>query len=117
VRACARAARVRKEGTEVAKTSQVYRDRRRQRLIQRDAAKRAELRKALKNPDASIEDKARIQAALEKLPRNSCPTRLTRRCLLTGRARGGYRKFKLSRIMLRQLALEGKIPGMTKSSW
>jgi small subunit ribosomal protein S14 len=117
VRACARAAGIRKEGTAVAKTSQVYRDRKRELLIRRYAAKRAELRKTLKDPDMSLEDKAQVQAALEKLPRNSCPTRLSRRCLLTGRVRGGYRKFKLSRIMLRQLALEGKIPGMTKSSW
>lgn len=101
----------------MAKTSQVYRDRRRIRLIERHAAKRAELRKQLKDPEISIEDKMKIVAAMEKLPRNSCVTRRTRRCLLTGRARGGYRKFKLSRIMLRQLALEGKIPGMTKSSW
>jgi small subunit ribosomal protein S14 len=101
----------------MAKTSQVYRDRNRERLIQRYAEKRAELRKKLRDPDAPLEEKFQIQAALEALPRNSCPTRLTRRCLLTGRSRGGYQKFKLSRIMLRQLALEGKMPGMTKSSW
>ncbi len=101
----------------MAKTSQVYRDRKREVLIARYAERRAILRKQLKDPNLDIDEKAMVQAAMEKLPRNSCPTRLTRRCLLTGRARGGYQKFKLSRIMLRQLALEGKIPGMTKSSW
>ena len=101
----------------MAKTSQVHRDRKREALIARYAERRAALRKQLKDPNLDLDEKARVQAAMEKLPRNSCPTRLTRRCLLTGRARGGYQKFKLSRIMLRQLALEGKIPGMTKSSW
>ena len=101
----------------MAKTSQVYRDRKRERLIEKYAAERALLRKRLKDPTLDLDEKYEVQAAFEKLPRNSCPTRLNRRCLLTGRARGGYRKFRLSRIMLRQLALEGKIPGMTKSSW
>jgi small subunit ribosomal protein S14 len=101
----------------MAKTSQVYRDRKRERLIQHYAEKRAVLRKALRDPKVPMEEKFQVQAQLEKLPRNSCPTRLTRRCLLTGRSRGGYQKFNLSRIMLRQLALEGKMPGMTKSSW
>jgi small subunit ribosomal protein S14 len=101
----------------MAKTSQVHRDGRRERLITRYAEKRAALRKSLRSSETSLEEKVAAQAELEKLPRNSCPTRLTRRCALTGRARGGYRKFRLSRIMLRQLALEGKIPGMTKSSW
>ncbi len=101
----------------MAKTSQVHRDRKREALIKKYAEKRAMLRKVLRDPEMDLDQKFEIQATLEKLPRNSCPTRLTRRCLLTGRARGGYQKFKLSRIMLRQLALEGKIPGMTKSSW
>lgn len=101
----------------MAKTSQVHRDRKRERLIARYAARRGELRKVLKDAEVSLDEKLEAQAALEKLPRNSCRTRLTRRCLLTGRSRGGYQKFGLSRIMLRQLALEGKIPGMTKSSW
>ena len=101
----------------MAKKSQVNRDQRRAQLIERDAPKRAALRKKIKDPNLSVEEKFEVQAAFEKLPRNSSPVRLSRRCLLTGRARGGYRKFKLSRIMLRQLALEGKLPGVTKSSW
>ena len=101
----------------MAKTSQIYRDRRRIALIEKHSAKRAELRKKLKDPELDPEEKALAQAKLDKLPRNSCPTRLTRRCALTGRSRSVYRKFGISRIMLRKLALEGKIPGMTKSSW
>jgi small subunit ribosomal protein S14 len=101
----------------VAKTSQVHRDRKRLRLISKHAQRRAELRKVLRDVEASLDDKRIAQAKLEKLPRNSCVTRRSNRCELTGRVRGTYRKFRLSRIMLRQLALEGKIPGMTKSSW
>jgi small subunit ribosomal protein S14 len=72
-------------------------------------AKYADLRRKLKSE--------KNYAALAKLPRNSSPTRLARRCELTGRRRSYYRKFKISRIMLRELAHEGKIPGMKKSSW
>jgi small subunit ribosomal protein S14 len=72
-------------------------------------AKYAELRRKLKAE--------KNYAALAKLPRNSSPTRLARRCELTGRRRGYYRKFKISRIMLRELAHKGLIPGMRKSSW
>ncbi len=72
-------------------------------------AKYADLRRKLKDE--------KNYAALAKLPRNSSPTRLARRCELTGRRRSYYRKFKISRIVLRDLAHEGKIPGMRKSSW
>ena len=101
----------------MAKTSQVYRDRKRLRMIQRQAERRAELREVVRDPGASLDDKRIAQAKLEKLPRNGSPVRRTNRCQLTGRARGVYRKFRLSRIKLRELAHEGKIPGMTKSSW
>jgi len=101
----------------VAKTSQVYRDRKRLKLITKHAERRAELRKVVRDHAATLDDKRIAQAKLEKLPRNSCMARRSNRCELTGRIRGTYRKFRLSRIMLRQLALEGKIPGMTKSSW
>ena len=101
----------------MAKTSQVNRDQKRIKLIAKHRALRAELRAKLKDPDLSFEEKHAAQVKLEKLPRNSCPTRFTRRCALTGRSRAVYRKFGISRIMLRQLALEGKVPGMTKSSW
>ena len=101
----------------MAKTSQVHKDRRREKLIQKYAEQRAELRAKIKDPDLAPEEKFQAQAKLESLPLDSCRTRLTRRCELTGRARSVYRKFGLSRIKLRQLALEGKVPGMTKSSW
>ena len=101
----------------MAKTSQVHRARKRLKLISKFQKRREELRKTLRDYDASLDDKRIAQAKLEKLPRNSCMARRTNRCELTGRSRGTYRKFRLSRIMLRQLALEGKIPGMTKASW
>ena len=101
----------------MAKTSQVLRDQRRAKLIAKYAAKRAELRQKLKDPKVSSEEKFEIQAEFARLPRNSCPTRLTRRCRLTGRARGVYQKFGLSRIALREMTLSGELPGMRKSSW
>jgi small subunit ribosomal protein S14 len=101
----------------MAKTSQVFRDRRRKQLIQKHAAKRAELRKRLKDRNASMEEKLQVQEAFAKLPRNSCPTRLKRRCELTGRPRAYYRKFGVSRIALRELALRGQLPGVRKASW
>lgn len=101
----------------MAKTSQVLRDDRRAKLIAKYAAKRAELRKRLKDPSVSTEEKFEIQAQFARLPRNSCPTRRNRRCRLTGRSRGVYQKFGLSRIALRELTLRGELPGMRKSSW
>ena len=101
----------------MAKTSQVLRDKRRAKLIAKYAERRAELRARLKDPNVSTEEKFDIQAEFARLPRNSCPTRLTRRCRLTGRARGVYQKFGLSRIALREMTLSGELPGMRKSSW
>ena len=101
----------------MAKLSQVLRDQRREKLIEKYAEKRAELRKRLNDPNVSIEEKFEIQEAFAKLPRNSCPTRLKRRCAITGRARGYYRKFGMSRIAFRELALKGQLPGVRKSSW
>ena len=101
----------------MAKTSQVNRDQRRAKLIAKFAARRAELRKRLQDPNVSMDDKLEVQKQFAKLPRNSCPTRLKRRCALTGRSRGYYRKFGVSRIMLRELALRGQLPGVRKSSW
>jgi small subunit ribosomal protein S14 len=101
----------------MAKTSQVLRDQRRAKLIAKYAEKRAELRKKLKDPEIPAADKFDIQVEFARLPRNSCPTRLTRRCRLSGRARGVYQKFGLSRIALREMTLAGELPGMRKSSW
>ena len=101
----------------MAKKSQVNRDLRRKKLILKHAERRAELRNRLKDPNASMEEKLEIQNLFAKLPRNSCPTRLNRRCALTGRSKSYYRKFGVSRIALRELALTGMLPGMRKSSW
>jgi small subunit ribosomal protein S14 len=101
----------------MAKLSQVLRDQKREKLIKKYAKRRAALRAKLKDPELPEEEKIEAMDALAKLPRNSCPTRLTRRCAVSGRARGVYRKFGLSRIALRDLALAGDLPGVTKSSW
>lgn len=101
----------------MAKLSQVLRDERRKKLIARDAEKRAGLRKRLNDPNVPIEEKFQIQEQFAKLPRNSCPTRLNRRCKVSGRSRAYYRKFGISRIAFRELALRGQLPGVRKSSW
>ncbi len=101
----------------MAKKSQINRDNRRKVLIARHAARRAELRKKLNDPSVSIEEKIAVQQAFAKLPRNSCPTRLNNRCNVSGRSKGYYKKFGISRIALRELALAGQLPGMRKSSW
>jgi small subunit ribosomal protein S14 len=101
----------------MAKLSQVLRDQRRKKLIEKHAEKRAALRKRLNDANVSIEEKLQVQEQFAKLPRNSCPTRLNRRCAVSGRSRSYYRKFGISRIALRDLALRGQLPGVRKSSW
>ena len=101
----------------MAKKCQVLRDRRRKVLIEKYAERRAELRQKLKDRNVSIEEKLQVQEAFAKLPRDSCPTRLNRRCAISGRSRSYYRKFGISRIALRDLALRGQLPGVRKSSW
>ena len=101
----------------MAKTSVVVRDRKRRRTYEQYKAKRAELKSKLRavqdNPDARWE----LQVQLQKLPRNSSPTRLKNRCQVTGRPRGYMRKFGLSRITFREMASWGLLPGVRKSSW
>ena len=99
------------------KKSQWLRDKRREQLIERDRTKRAELRQKLKDASLDIDEKLSALAELEKLPRNSSSVRRTRRCRVTGRSKAVYRKFGLSRIMLREMALRGELPGVRKSSW
>jgi small subunit ribosomal protein S14 len=101
----------------MAKKSSIEKNKRRTMLAQRYAAKRARL-KAVAN-DESVDQEERFAARLKlaELPRNSAPVRIRNRCELTGRPRAVYRKFKLSRIALRELASTGQIPGMVKSSW
>ncbi len=101
----------------MAKVSQVLRDQKRKKLIEKYAEKRAELRKRLNDRNVSMEEKFQVQELFAKLPRNSCPTRLNRRCSVSGRSRSYYRKFGISRIAFRDLALCGQLPGVRKSSW
>ena len=101
----------------MAKTSQILRDEKRIKLIKKYAERRAILRKILNSPTASIDEKLEAQNQFAKLPRNSCPTRLNRRCKVSGRSRSYYRKFGTSRIAFRELALKGMLPGVRKSSW
>ncbi|WP_221029656.1 30S ribosomal protein S14 [Actomonas aquatica] len=99
------------------KTSAIYRNIKRQKLADKYAAKRAELKAALLNPETSDEDFFAAQKKLQKLPRNSSQVRVKNRCSLSGRPRAYIRKFGVSRIQFRELALAGKIPGVIKSSW
>jgi len=101
----------------MAKKSAVERDKKRVRLAKRFANRRATLKAIAIDADVSPEDRFNARVKLAALPRNSAPTRQRLRCELTGRPRGNYRKFKLSRIALRELASAGQIPGMVKSSW
>jgi small subunit ribosomal protein S14 len=101
----------------MAKTSMVEREKKRQRLVAQYAAKRAKLKEIASDENLSMEERFKARLKLAKLPRNSSPSRLKNRCQVTGRPRGYYRKLKMSRIALRDLASHGEIPGMVKSSW
>jgi small subunit ribosomal protein S14 len=101
----------------MAKTSVIERNKKRMRLAKRYDAKRKRLKTQARNEKLSPEERFAARLKLAQLPRNSSPTRVRLRCELTGRPRGNYRKFKLCRIQLRDLAALGHIPGMVKSSW
>jgi len=101
----------------MAKVSMVEREKKRQRLTKQYAAKRAALKSGATDDSKPMEERFRARLKLAELPRNSSPSRLHNRCELTGRPHAFYRKLKLSRIMLRDLASFGQIPGMVKSSW
>ena len=101
----------------MAKKSMVEREKKRERLVQQYAGKRAELNEVIKDQSRPMEERFKATLKLAELPRNSSPTRLKNRCELTGRPRAYYRKLKLSRIMLRELGSFGQIPGLVKSSW
>ena len=89
----------------------------RKKLVERKWEQRAELKKIISSPLSSEEERSRAQIKLNRLPRNASPVRLRNRCALTGRCRGYLRKFKLSRLCFRELANQGLIPGIVKSSW
>ena len=99
------------------KTSAIERNKKRIKLASKFAAKRAELKATLLNPATTDDEFYAAQKKLQKLPRNSSPTRIRNRCSLSGRPRAYNRKFGVSRIQFRELALSGKIPGVVKSSW
>ncbi len=99
------------------KTSAIERNKKRKTLTAKYAAVRAELKATLKNPTTNDEQFFAAQKKLQKLPRNSSATRIRNRCSLSGRPRAYIGKFGVSRITFRELALAGKIPGVTKSSW
>ena len=101
----------------MAKTSAVNRNKNRERMAARDKSKRAELKAQVMDRSAPVEQRFEASLKLAQLPRNGAAVRVRLRCALTGRPRANYRKFKLSRNMLRELASTGQIPGMTKASW
>ena len=101
----------------MAKKSAVERDKKRMRLVKKFASKRSRLKLAAKDINASPEDRFNARIKLSEIPRNSSPVRRRLRCRISGRPRGNYRKFELSRIALRELASSGQIPGIVKSSW
>jgi small subunit ribosomal protein S14 len=101
----------------MAKVSMVEREKKRERLVARYAAKRAALKEVAENDALSMEERFKARLKLAKLPRNSSATRLHNRCQVSGRPKAYYRKLKMSRIALRDLASVGQVPGMVKSSW
>ncbi|TMJ56150.1 MAG: 30S ribosomal protein S14 [Alphaproteobacteria bacterium] len=101
----------------MAKKSAVEKNSRREKLAKSTVGRRMRLKSIAIDWDAPPEERFAAQLKLARLPRNSSRTRVRNRCVLTGRPRGYYRKFKLSRIALRELASSGQIPGMVKSSW
>ena len=101
----------------MAKTSAIQKNLKRIKLAKKYANKRAALKKIIKNRKLELSERFAAQLKLAKIPRNSARVRIRNRCEISGRPHGVYRKLKISRIALRDLASQGKIPGMTKSSW
>ncbi len=101
----------------MAKLSAVNRERKRLRLVNKYAQKRNELKEIIKNMTLSNEERQQAKTKLNKLPRDSSPSRIRNRCALTGRPHGFYRKFGLGRNKLREAAMRGDIPGLVKASW
>ena len=101
----------------MAKLSAINKNNRRMKLSDKFYSKRKRLKKIIMNKKLPLEERFKAQQKLSKLPRNSAKVRVMNRCQITGRPHGVYRKLKISRIALRQLGLQGKIPGLVKSSW
>lgn len=101
----------------MAKKSMIMRELKREKLVAKYAKKRAELKAIIRNINSSDEERSAAQLKLNSLPRDSSPSRQRTRCAITGRPRGVYRKFGLGRNKLREAAMNGEIPGLTKASW
>ena len=101
----------------MAKTSMVNRDIKRKKLVKKHAAKRATLKATIASSSSSYEEKMDAVTKLQKLPRDSSPSRVRNRCELTGRSRGVYSKFGLARNKLREATMRGDVPGLRKASW
>ena len=101
----------------MAKVSMINREKQRTQLVGKYVAKRAALKAIIANPDVDFEEKQQAMFALQKLPRDSSPVRQRSRCQITGRPRGFYRKFELSRNKLREATMRGDVPGLRKASW
>jgi len=101
----------------MAKTSMINRDIKRKKLVKQHAGKRAALKKTIANSSTSYDEKMEAVAKLQKLPRDSSPSRVRNRCELTGRSRGVYSKFGLGRNKLREATMRGDVPGLRKASW
>ena len=101
----------------MAKKSKIVRELHLKKMVEKYASKRKELKVIIKDPKTSLEEQQKAKDALHKLPRRSNPNRIKNRCFLTGRPKGYLRKFGLSRIVVREMALRGEIPGVTKASW
>lgn len=101
----------------MAKVSMIQREIKRTRMVAKYATKRAELKATIKNPEVAFDERMEAVEALQKLPRNSSPARQRKRCRITGRPHGVYRKFGLSRNKLREAAMRGDVPGLVKASW
>ncbi len=101
----------------MAKTNMVEREKRRAKIAKKYAAKRAQLKELIRSPRTSADDRAAAQVKLQSLPRDASPSRQRKRCAITGRSRGVYRKFGLARVKIREVANRGEIPGLAKASW
>ena len=101
----------------MAKTSMINRERKRERAVQKYAAKRKALKETIQNVELGYEERMEAQRKLQQLPRDASPSRLHNRCQVTGRPHGFYRKFGLSRNKLREAAMRGDVPGLVKASW
>ena len=101
----------------MAKKSMIMRERKRVATVKRYAARRAEYKRIVRDPNSTDDEREQAQLRLQALPRNASPVRMRNRCAVSGRPKGFYRKFGLGRNMLREAAMRGEIPGLSKASW